>query len=175
MLVAITGTPGVGKTAIADELGVIGYIAVSLDELADQEGFIDGEEEGVKLVDVPKLKKFIKTVRSKNNIFLISHYSHLMEPNIVIVLRCNPNELRQRLEKRGWPEKKVRENLEVEAIDFITVEAMENCSRVYELDTTSTEPRFTVENMMKIIENEKFAEKFRPGKIDWSEEVLTWY
>ncbi len=62
-----------------------------------------------------------------------------------------------------------------EAIDLITVEALENNVKVYEVDTSSIEPRFVVEEILKIVKNEMYAEKFKPGKVDWSEVVLGWY
>lgn len=175
MLVAITGTPGVGKSTVAEELGVLGYIAIALDKLAAQHGFIEGEEDGTKLVNAEKLKRFVKSIRSKNDIFVISHYSHLMDPAITIVLRCNPNALKKRLRKLSWTKDKVQQNVEAEAIDLITVEALENNVKVYEVDTTTIEPRFVVEEILKIIKNEMYAEKFKPGHVDWSEVVLGWY
>jgi adenylate kinase len=175
MLVAITGTPGVGKSTTAEELGVLGYIAISLDKLAAQHGFIEGEEEGMKLVNTEKLKRFVKSIRSKNDIYVISHYAHLMDPDITIVLRCNPDQLKKRLKKRSWKKEKVQQNMEAEAIDLITVEALENNAKVYELDTTSIEPRYVVEEILKMVRNEMYAEKFKAGRIDWSEVVLGWY
>jgi adenylate kinase len=175
MLVAITGTPGVGKSTVAEEMGVLGYIAMSLDKLASQHGFIEGEEDGMKLVNTEKLKRFVKSIRSRNDIFLVSHYAHLMDPAVTIVLRCNPDMLKKRLRAKDWSKDKVQQNIEAEAIDLITIEALENNVKVYEVDTSSIEPRFVVEEILKIVKNEMYAEKFKPGRVDWTEVVLGWY
>jgi adenylate kinase len=175
MLVAITGTPGVGKSTVAEELGVLGYIAISLDKLAAQHGFIEGEEDGMKLINTGKLKRFVKSIRSKNDIFVLSHYSHLIDPDITIVIRCNPDLLKKRLNKRSWSKEKIQQNMEAEAIDLITVEALENNVKVYEVDSSTIEPRYVVEEILKIVKNEMYAEKFKPGHIDWSDVVLGWY
>ncbi len=83
--------------------------------------------------------------------------------------------LKKRLEKRPWSEDKVRENVEAEAIDTITIEALDHCNRVYELDVTEMDPKSAAREIVRIVEVERYAEKFRAGKINWSEEVMKWY
>jgi len=175
MFVAISGTPGVGKSAIATELEENHYMVLRLDEVAEEQGFIDGEERGTKLVDVPKLRTYVKGLRTKSNLFLVSHYSHLMANDVIVVLRCHPEELRKRLKKRRWPKAKITENVEAEVLDVITIEALERCKRVYELNATSTKPKTLAKKIPRILEDGKLAERFVPGMIDWSEEVMKWF
>lgn len=173
MLVAVTGTPGTGKTSACGVLARRGYAVVDLDEIARRDGFIVGRDMARQTdeVDVEALRKNLR-VPAKIG-FVRSHYSHLMDVNLAVVLRCRPSVLRRRLEARGWPSAKVRENLEAEAIDLITQEAVERLPLVYEVDTTSSTPEETAEAILGILQGR--TKGHEPGSVDWSEEVLSWY
>ncbi len=173
MLVAVTGTPGTGKSSACAVLEGRGYAVVDLDDAARKGGFIVGRDAARESdeVDVDALRQ---NVRSAAKIaFLKSHYSHRMAVNLAVVLRCHPAVLRKRLEARGWPEAKVRENVEAEAIDVITQEAVEQLSRVYEVDTTERTPAETADAILEILQGH--VEGRGPGSVDWSHEVLSWY
>jgi len=146
---------------------------VDLDEVARREGFLLGRDErrGSDEVDVDALRRNL-SVPAKIA-FLKSHYSHLMDVNLVIVLRCRPSVLRKRLEGRGWPEAKVRENVEAEAIDVILQEAVNRLPRVCEIDTTALSPEQTAAEILAILQGR--TEGHEPGSVDWTEEVLSWY
>lgn len=173
MFVAVTGTPGTGKTAACAVLARRGYVVVDLDALARREGLIVGRDEarGSDEVDVEALRGNLR-VPSKIA-FLKAHYSHRMDVNLAVVLRCNPSVLRRRLQARGWAEEKVRENVEAEAIDVITQEAVGRLPRVYEIDTTQLTPAKTADAILAILQGR--VEGHRPGSVDWSDEVLSWY
>lgn len=173
MLVAVTGTPGTGKTSACDVLARRGYAVVDLDEAARKGGFIVGRDEARQSdeVDVEALRENLRV--PAKIAFLRSHYSHRMDVNLAVVLRCRPSVLRLRLEARGWPPAKVRENVEAEAIDVITQEAAEVLPLVYEVDTTSSTSEQTAEAILGILQGR--TEGRQPGSVDWSEEVLSWY
>src|SRR5881396_1815763 len=116
MLVAVTGTPGTGKTSACDVLSRRGYAVIDLDDVARKEGLIVGRDEsrGTDEVDIDALRERLRIPAKVA--FLKAHYSHLMDVNIAIVLRCRPSALGQRLAGRGWSPEKVRENVEAEAI-----------------------------------------------------------
>src|SRR5881628_3559822 len=141
MLVAITGTPGTGKSSACDVLAKRGYVVVDLDEIARREGLIVGRDEkrGTDEVDVDALREGLRIPAKVA--FLKSHYSHQMDVNLAVVLRCRPSVLRARLEGRGWPPEKVRENVEAEAIDVSLQEAVARLPFVFEVDTTNATPR----------------------------------
>ncbi len=173
MLVAVTGTPGTGKTSACDVLARRGYAVVDLDDVARREGFIVGRDEarGSDEVDVDALRANLRV--PAKIAFLRSHYSHRMDVNLAVVLRCRPSVLRKRLEARGWAPAKVRENVEAEAIDVITQEAVESLPLVYEVDTTALTPDGTAEAILGILQGRTQGRE--PGSVDWSEEVLSWY
>src|SRR6059036_4019564 len=124
MLVAITGTPGTGKSSACDVLAKRGYVVVDLDEIARREGLIVGRDKkrGTDEVDVDALREGLHIPAKVA--FLKAHYSHRMDVDLAVVLRCRPSILRMRLEARGWSSTKVRENVEAEAIDVILQEAV---------------------------------------------------
>lgn len=173
MHIAITGTPGTGKTSACERLGKRGYVIVDLDEVARKEGFVVGRDEAraTDEVDAEALRERLQIPAKMA--FLKGHYSHLMDVNIAIVLRCRPSVLRRRLESRGWPSEKVRENVEAEAIDVITQEAFGRLPFVFEVDTTDATPEETAAAILDILQGR--TEGHEPGLIDWSQEVLSWY
>jgi len=81
MLVALTGTPGTGKSSVAAELERRGYAVVSLDRLAEERKLVDGYDAArrTKEVDVEALDKEIRVAAKLG--FLVAHYSHLMSVN----------------------------------------------------------------------------------------------
>ena len=80
--------------------------------------------------------------------------------------------LKKRLEKRGWSEEKIKENVEAEALDVILCETVDIHSEknVFEIDTTDRQPQ-EVGRDVKYIMGGK-VKNYKIGKIDWSEEVL---
>lgn len=173
MLIAITGTPGTGKTSAGEALSKRGYYVVDLDDAARKGGFVTGRDimRQADEVDVEGLRDRLDV--SAKVAFLRSHYSHRMNVNMAIVLRCSPSVLRQRLEARGWPSEKIRENVEAEAIDVILQEAVACLPVVYEIDTTDASPDHTADAILAILQGR--IEGHAPGSVDWSEEVLSWY
>ncbi len=168
MLIALTGTPGVGKSSVAEILKRRGYRVLSVNDLAERFNCVIGEEEGCKIVDTDKLAREVRKV-VKDLTIVEGHLSHLLRPDLAIVLRCNPIELKRRLERRGWNTEKVLENVEAEVIDVILVEAIENVKDVYEIDTTNLSPEDVANAIEEILKGH--GDRFKPGKIDWIKEV----
>jgi adenylate kinase len=173
MFIAITGTPGTGKSSACDVLAKRGYAIVDLDEVARREGLIVGRDEARETdeVDLDALREVLH-VRAKVA-FLKGHYSHRMDVNLAVVLRCRPSVLRTRLEARGWSAAKVRENVEAEAIDVILQEAAGRLPFVFEVDTSGATPNETAETILAILQGK--TEGHEPGSVDWTSEVLSWY
>jgi len=173
VLIAVTGTPGTGKTSACEVLARRGYTVIDLDEVARRDGFVTGRD-AVRQTD----EVDIEALRDGLNVpakiaFLRSHFAHRMNVNVAIVLRCRPSVLRQRLEARGWGPEKVRENVEAEAIDVILQEAVTNQPFVYEVDTTDTTPTDTADVILTILRGK--TKGHEPGSVDWTSEVLSWY
>jgi adenylate kinase len=159
MLIALTGTPGVGKTTISQLLLTGGHRLLQLEKLAEDNGFVLGmdEESNSKIIDVEGLDEFVSHQFKKGEYIIEGHLSHLLSVDYAIILRCDPLVLKKRLAKKGWPSKKIMENVGAEILDVIKVEAYEVLEKVYEIDTTLMAPEevaTTIENVFKGIYEE---------------------
>jgi len=173
VIVAITGTPGTGKTSVSMELARLGHVVVDMVALARQKRLIVSPvtRGAPATIDVKKLKS-VPLPKAKL-VFTCSHFSHLLKADKVIVLRCSPSVLVRRLRSRGWGNEKVTENAEAEAIDLITVEAIGLHRKVYEVDTTHLKPKESARQILEIVKGA--VKGHEPGHVDWSEEILSWF
>ena len=117
---ALTGTPGTGKTSISKQLN---KKILHLSDLYSEAS--EGKNStGEWLIDLEKLNGIVNKSNG-SSLIIEGHLSHTLK-NIeqIIVLRCDPNVLRLRLEKRAYSEVKIKENLEAEAIGIIYSEAL---------------------------------------------------
>ncbi|HKZ99636.1 MAG TPA: adenylate kinase family protein [Thermoplasmata archaeon] len=173
MRVALTGTPGTGKTSVAEILARRGYYVVHVSRLAEERGLIVGFDamRNAREVDVGSLDRAVQVPAKLG--FLVGHYAHLLSVTLAVVLRCHPQTLAKRLRNRGWPDAKIRENVEAEAIDVITQEAVARLPFVYEIDTTDLLPEQTAMMVVQILQGRLAGHE--AGSVDWSDEVLSWY
>jgi adenylate kinase len=171
---AISGTPGTGKTAVAEVLASRGMDVVELNQFAKESGLLGALDKKRKTreIDVRKLDAALLKERG-DDVVLVGHLAHLLTTDLIVVLRTRPSVLRKRLESRGYPEPKVRENLEAEACDVILIEALDRSKEVFEVDTSERAPEETADAVEEILAGK--TKKYEPGHIDWSEEVLGWY
>jgi adenylate kinase len=154
----------VGKSTVAEILKRRGYTVLSVNELAERFDCIIGEDDGCKIVDVEELSEVLKDNLPEGLVFLEGHLSHLLDPDVIVVLRCNPIELKRRLERRNWDESKILENVEAEIVDVILVEALDTGRDVYEIDTTDRRVEDTVAEAYRAI-----VGKLSRCCIDWTQ------
>jgi len=119
--VAITGTPGTGKTTIASLLEQEGVSVFSVEELAEEHGCIDGVDpkDGARPIDLRALSLQLeeKWKDEPNEMTVVDgHLSHNLPVDCVIILRCEPKILENRLEGRGYSEEKKMSNVEWEIL-----------------------------------------------------------
>mgnify|MGYP000929719619 CR=1 FL=1 len=151
---ALTGTPGTGKTSISNLLDK------KVIHLSDYyESSSKGKSDtGEWLIELELLNKIVQKLGSDETIFE-GHTSHFLDNiNLIIILRCDPQILKERLEKRNYSKEKVIENLEAEALNVIRSEAEDNieAGKIFEWDTT----KFLAEESSNIIKN------FIDGKVE---------
>ncbi len=174
MLIALTGTPGTGKTSVAKILKKK-YRVVEISEIVKKDPSLilyRDEKRNSLVVDIDKLREKMSSYDG----IVVGHLSHHLPADLVIVLRTHPEILRKRLSTKNYSEEKIRENIEAEAISLITSECMEmHTGRTYEVDTTEKTPEEVAEIVMKIIEDKEFRKNYVAGKIDYTEVVLNWY
>ncbi|MFH1101210.1 MAG: adenylate kinase family protein [Methanobacteriota archaeon] len=179
MRIALSGTPGTGKTTVTHLLQKEGYVVIELQKLAEEHGFFNGMDpvRQSKLLDMSAVDRYIKKqVPMDPLIFLEGLAAHLLT-NIekVVLLRCHPQVLKQRLQQKGWSPKKIQENIEAEVLDIILCETIQIHveQNIFEIDTTSKTGKETVNAIQDLIRsNFKANKKYKIGQIDWSEEIL---
>ncbi len=172
MKVALTGTPGTGKTTVAELLREK-YRVVHLNEFTEARREYD-ESRDTYVVDIDYLQKKVDEVHEDEVLIVEGHYAQDMHVDIAIVLRCHPDELKRRLKSREYSEMKIMENVEAEAMGIITEECLDLFpeEKVYEVDTTNRSPEEVARAVEEIISGR--GDEFRK-RISYMEEILKWY
>ena len=167
--IALTGTPGTGKTSLSSKLD---YNLVSINDYYAK--ISNGkDEEDNWLIDLEKLNENIVTKNHSNTIFEghVAHY--LKHIDKIIVLRCHPDELKKRLSSRNYSDGKIRENMEAEALNIICEEAIDSYDEknVFEIDTSKMTIEDSLEELKNVINGNIKSNK----RIDYSETIMDWY
>ncbi len=147
MILLITGTPGTGKSTVAEILKTkIGASLVGVNELVEDKHIYTGidEDRGYKIVDLDamclELNRVVENSKDGEILIVEGHLSHYFEGgDLVIVLRAKPSVLRERLKTKGWTNSQLQENIEAEAIDICTFESYEvHGDKVNEINTSNS-------------------------------------
>ena len=99
------------------------------------------DEMGSKVVKLKELEKKtnegLKEQVSESHLILVGHLvvELKLKPDITVALRLKLNELIKRLEQRGYPKEKIKENIVSESIDYCGIKAKEMCKETYEVET----------------------------------------
>ncbi|MFL2493647.1 MAG: adenylate kinase family protein [Candidatus Thalassarchaeum sp.] len=118
---ALTGTPGTGKSTVAGLLFDDGFEVLTVESLAEQnnvEGHLDPDD-GAVVIDTGALNRALSESWQKPPSGLVvvdGHLSHHLPCDAVAVLRCSPDILRNRLSERGYHILKAEANAEWELI-----------------------------------------------------------
>jgi adenylate kinase len=146
----------------------LGLRCVGLNELSLSHGLAassgpDGE------VDPAELKSIV----SQEVVGRAVVYGHLVPYALerrsvskVLVLRCEPAVLKGRLLRRGYPPRKLIDNVEAELIGLLSSDAFAafGSSKTFEVDTTYSTPAQAAETALGIAEGSRRA----PPRIDWT-------
>ncbi len=142
----VTGTPGTGKTTVAKRLAKqkkVVYIDVNHIIKANRLDREYSKKWKSHLVDVDKLNKILIKIikeyqKKKQSLIIDSHLSHYLPAKYVdlcIVTKCSLKKLQQRLKKRKYNAKKIRENMDAEIMDVCLLEAIVNKHKVKVITT----------------------------------------
>ena len=153
--IAITGTPGTGKTTLCEVLSK-SFSVLSLQELAEQHGCleeVDATDDSAPL-DIHLLAE--KWQNEEDGVtFIDGHLSHLLEVDAIVVLRCNPVHLQKRLEERAYTPSKIAANVEWEMLSGTWSELLEFEieAPILELDSTSLTIEELQSQILEWVEN----------------------
>lgn len=174
-VLVVVGTPGVGKSSVSILLASrLGGVNVSLSELVKNEGLscgVDRKRETL-IADVERLSRRIKKIIKKTEGYIIvdGHFAmDVVEAEdvfLAFVLRRDPDELREILEKRRFKESKVKENVAAEILDVCLFDAVKAYGekRVCEINVSGKTIEEVVEEIIDALSNHR---KCRVGVIDW--------
>ncbi|KAI0936202.1 hypothetical protein AcV5_004399 [Taiwanofungus camphoratus] len=148
-VIVITGTPGTGKTTHAQLLvdeSPVPLQHINVGEWVKQKGLYEAYDDDWQsyTVDEDKLLDELEPLASAGGVILDWHTSDIFPErwaDLVVVLRCNHTQLWERLEKRGYPLKKIQENNEAEIMEVVLDEARSSYAPeiVVELRSEGTE------------------------------------
>jgi adenylate kinase len=175
-VILVTGTPCVGKTTVAQQLTAkLDALYINLSEFAGKHRLTLGEDKERKtiIIDEEKMRtKISETIdkTEKSNIIIDGHYAYAVVPKRyatrIFVLRRNPIELRKFMEKCGFSDAKLWENIASEILDVCLVEALreQDKEKVCELDVTGKTVENVTREIIAILDDRK---KCVVGCVDW--------
>jgi len=166
MMIGITGTPGGGKTSVAELLRKNGHPVLDLKTTVGPFVLEHDNASGSDIVDVDAWADAFPYTEG----FVEGAFAHYLPCDKIVILRCRPDVLRERLAPRGYSEEKIRENAEAEALDVILIETVDSFAseQIYEIDTTSTDSESVVRSILSFAKGESPASF---GSLDWSEYI----
>ncbi len=167
--VAVTGTPGVGKTTAVErlrerdlDLDVV-HLSAWLDP-GDYRGY--DEERDTRVVDVDGVGE---AFADREGWLVESHLAHHLPADRVVVLRCRPETVERRLRDRGESPATAAENAESEALDVILAEAVDRHGRdaVYEVETTDRDPAAVADAIEAVVAGERAPSAGEVSYVDY--------
>jgi len=174
-VIHITGTPCTGKTTTAKALAAkINAEYINLTDFAKTNSLTLGEDKkrNTIIIDEEKMpQKLAETINAleKTDVIIDGHYAAAVTPTSLVtkvfVLRRNPKELKIFMEKCGYVNSKLWENLQAEIVDVCLVEAIQTQEgKVCELDVTGTTVDEVVGWILDVLEKRKPCYS---GIVDW--------
>ncbi|GMM31721.1 nucleoside-triphosphatase [Martiniozyma asiatica (nom. inval.)] len=131
--IIITGTPGCGKSAHASLLASLVPELRHLDvsQFAKENHLLDSfdEERNSHTIDEDRLLDALEPLADKGGLVIDWHCCDIFPErwiDLVVVLTCDNTILYERLEKRGYAQSKISENVECEIMQIVLSEARDS-------------------------------------------------
>ncbi|KAG7099355.1 hypothetical protein E1B28_001211 [Marasmius oreades] len=159
-VIVITGTPGTGKTTHAQLLcneSPIPLRHINVGDWVKEKGLYEeyDDEWQSYTVDEDRLLDELEPVVAEGGVVLDWHTCEVFPErwaDLVVVLRCDHSQLWERLEKRGYPLKKVQENNEAEIMQVVLEEARSSYPEEIVIELKSETMEDMEANISRIVE-----------------------
>jgi adenylate kinase len=163
MMCGITGTPGTGKSMVSEELARRGHTVVHITDTVAPYVSGNDEERDARIIDVDRWAAEFVPVDG----FIEGHIAHLLPCDRIVVLRCRPDVLKNRLSSRNYRDEKILENSDAEALDVCLIETVEEYKpyQILELDTTVHDVPYCADQIERFVKGD-ISSGF--GTIDWT-------
>ena len=163
--IIVTGTPGTGKTRVAEALGKkLKLPVLHVNELIKEKELYSGIENGSLIVNLGLLVKELANFKGIAEGHILCEVK--LNADWVFVLRTSPPELRKRLFYKGFRKEKLKENVEAEMLDYCSIRARQNYRKVFDIDTTSRTVDETVQKIVEVMRGGK------GDKVDWTSYLM---
>lgn len=172
MRYAITGTPGTGKTAVSKVLRDRGYDVLDMTQHIRDHGLREDYDADRDTYDVD-VERLNDSLSDYDDVLFEGHLSHFMDVDMVIVLRCSPDVMQQRLMARGYDDGKVLENVQAEVLDVILFEAVDSGIPTYCVDTSHGDVTRVADEIEDVMKEKTIGHM--PEDISWAEEMDKWF
>jgi adenylate kinase len=163
MMCGITGTPGTGKSKVSEELARRGHTVVHITDTVAPYVSGNDEERDARIINVDRwATEFVPF-----DGFVEGHIAHMLPCDRIVVLRCRPDVLKNRLSSRNYREEKILENFDAEALDVCLIETVEEFKpyQILELDTTDHDIPYCADQIERFVKGD-IPSGF--GTIDWT-------
>jgi adenylate kinase len=147
--ILITGTPGTGKTSLAETIcEVLKLTRININELVQQHQCHEGHdsEYDTLILDEDKLLDVMEPLMSEGGKVVDYHSCDFFPErwfDLVLVLQTTTEVLYDRLQSRGYSDKKINENMECEIMQIVIESARES----YQPEIVHSVPSNTIEDM----------------------------
>jgi adenylate kinase len=174
-VIAISGTPGTGKTSVGNLLKErLSAELVDLSLVIKEHGLFTSRdtERDTLVADLDGVRQYLMThlQQSTSRCIIVGHFADEVPDQFLeylIVLRCHPVILTKRLRQRKWSYAKILENVQAEIMDVCTAQALQRHSteKIFEVDTSELSESEVVDTIESIIAGQ--GSSFHAGKISW--------
>jgi adenylate kinase len=163
MMIGLTGVPGTGKTTVADILEERGVYVVRINDTITPYILGRDPDRDTIIIDEELWAAEFKPVDG----VVEGHLAHLLPCDRVVILRCDPDVLVDRLIGRGYSPEKAEENALAEALDSTLIETLENHDSevIYEFETTDTTSETVADFVLDVRAGDASPSH---GTCDWS-------
>jgi adenylate kinase len=175
LALALSGTPGTGKTEVGQLLaGQLDAEMLDLSQVVKDRGLVLGRDapRDTLIADPVRVEHYLKTLLkdAKRRFIVVGHYADVTPDSLlecIVVLRCHPSVLANRLRERGWSHAKILENVQAEILGVCTAQALERhpIQKTFEVDTSERTVPQAADNVKAILAGQ--GTQFAAGRISW--------